>query len=127
MSRSSRISRHLSWAALLLAILAAFSFHTAAGGSQAHPGQTARGTVVIDTDDDPWDDPSVDDGDPDGGTVVAALGRRTLRPRSPRPGLATGAPRRPVPVSGAGPQAAVRQIPAPSGAALLTRLGVSLT
>jgi hypothetical protein len=124
MSRRPQSSHHLSWVVLLLAILAAFSFHTGTCGLPAHQAEPARTVVVVDADDDPLDDPAVDD-DAHGGSAVAALGRATRRPESarPRPDLVPAS----HPARGTGPDVAVRQVAAPSGADLLTRIGVSLT
>ena len=122
MSRDPQVSRHLSWLTLLLAILATFSFHTDTYGPQAHQGGTTHGVVVIDTDDDPWDGPSVEDDVP-GDDTVAAVGRQIPRPQNPRPRPVLGFSQRPA----SGQDAPAGQLPAPAGAALLTRLGISLT
>ena len=123
MSRRPQSSHCVSWVVLLLAILAAFSFHTGSGGPSAHETGPARAVVVVDADDDPWDDPTVDDDAQGDQTAAATSAARRTKSLQPRPDLALA----PRPAAGTVPDVTVRQVAAPSGAALLTRLGVSLT
>jgi hypothetical protein len=126
--------RRLSWAALLLALLAAFSFRTGTCAPEAHNGVQSTNIVVIDADDDNlWDDPDLTDDILGDDGVAAALDSRARRVEAGvcnrcirTPGLR---PRRSLD-HGTGPDQPVRprnQRLAESGAALLTRLGVSLT
>ncbi len=123
MNRRRQSSRHLTWVVAMLATLAVFSFQSGAFEPAPHHAGPTRTIVVVNADDDPWDDSAFDDDVQDDST--AALSQAIRRPENAQP--EPDSVRAPRPAPGTGPDVAVSQVEPPSGAALLTLLGVSLT